>query len=251
MTISKKKKDYILVSLLFETKNSYDTNLDTLLALIEKTQYNSCIVAPEVCLTGFDYDNLSAAQDFTPKALKSLKEVSQNKIIILTMIEKVAHKTFNMLKVIHNGKVVYSRAKEKLFKFAAEEKYFTPATDADFEIVEIDGIKIAVLICFELRFKDMWKKCEGADVIATPSWWGVARSEHFVSFTKTLAIMNQCYVVASDSLNAECSKMSSIINPQGKALYNGNKACLEVQYNEKEIAIMRRYMDVGLGKDIG
>ena len=95
--------------------------------------------------------------------------------------------------------------------------------------------------------KDIWKKCEGADVIVTPSWWGVARGEHFKSFTKTLAIMNQCYVVASDSMNDDCSKMSAIINPQGEVLYNGNKPCLELEYNQKEIALMRRYMDVGIG----
>jgi len=120
-------------------------------------------------------------------------------------------------------------------------------TDEDIKIIEIDGIKIAIFICFELRFKELWQKSEGADVIAVPSWWGVLRTEHFKAFTQTLAIMNQCYVVASDSLDAECTKMSGIINPQGEVQRNGNKPCLEVQYNKKDILSMRRYMDVGIG----
>ena len=240
-------KNYTLVSLLFETGTNYNFNLQTLLTLIKQTNKDSLIVAPEVCLTGFDYENFDEAISFYEDALEAIKKVSNNKIIILTMIEKINDEVFNVAKVIHNGEVVYQRAKARLFTFGGEEKYFKEASDEELRIIEVDGIKIAILICFELRFKDMWKKCEGADIVATPSWWGVTRSDHFVSFTKTLAIMNQCYVVASDSKNEECSAMSAIINPQGEAHYNGNKPCLEVKYQQKEIALMRRYMDVGIG----
>lgn len=239
--------NYTLASLLFQTKSSYDANLASVLSLIEQTPKNSLIVAPEVCLTGFDYERFEEAQSFSNKAIPLLKEASADKIIILTMIEKIDEQVFNVLKVIHNGEIVYQRAKARLFKFGGEEKYFVEGDDEAFRIIEVDGIKIAFLICFELRFKDMWKKCEGADVVALPSWWGVLRTDHFKYLSKTLAIMNQCYVVASDSMNEECSKMSSIINPQGEAQYNGNRACLELEYNQKEIAKMRRYMDVGIG----
>jgi len=83
--------------------------------------------------------------------------------------------------------------------------------------------------------------------IAAPSYWGVLRSEHFKIITQSLALINQCYVVASDSQNDDCTKMSGIINPHGEAKRNGNKPCLEVPYNKKEIELMRRYMDVGIG----
>jgi predicted amidohydrolase len=117
----------------------------------------------------------------------------------------------------------------------------------DFKIVAVDGIKIAVFICFELRFKELWCKSEGADVIAVPSWWGVLRREHFKIFTQALALTNQCYVVASDSKNEECTAQSGIINPQGEAQRNGNKPCLTQEYSKKEISLMRRYMDIGIG----
>ena len=235
-----------LVSLLFETTQDYKSNLQKLLSLIENTPQNSLIVAPEVCLTGFDYENFKDVNNFAQLAVEAIKEVSQEKIIILSIIETINGEVFNVAKIFYNGEVVHQRAKARLFHFSGEDKYFSEGKDSDIEIVEVAGIKIAILICFELRFKDLWKKCEGADVIATPSWWGVLRSEHFKAFTKTLAIMNQCYVVASDSLNDECSKMSGIISPMGKELRNGNMACLEVPYEQKEIQKMRRYMDVGI-----
>jgi len=217
-----------------------------LLKLINQTSDNSLIVAPEVCLTSYDYDNFEEVLDFAPIAIEEIKKASHNKIIILTIIERRDGEVFNFAKVFHNGKVVYERAKAKLFRFGDEHKYMSEGSDEGIKIIEVDGIKIAIFICFELRFKDLWQKSEGADVIAVPSWWGVLRTEHFKSITQALAIINQCYVVASDSLNEECTKMSGIITPMGEVQRNGNRACLEVPYEKKEIEIMRRYMDVGI-----
>jgi predicted amidohydrolase len=236
-----------LNSLLFDTnKDDYNTNLQTLLKLVNECQENSLIVAPEVCLTSYDYDNFEMALDFADVANEELKKVSKNKIIILTMLERRNEKVFNFAKVFYNGEIVYERAKARLFRFGDEHKYMSEGSDEDIKIVEVAGIKIAIFICFELRFKELWKMSEGADVIAVPSWWGVLRTEHFKSFTNTLAIMNQCYVVASDSLDDECTKMSGIISPMGDEKRNIDKACLTLDYNPKEITKMRKYMDIGI-----
>lgn len=220
--------------------------MKTVLELVDEISENSLIVAPEVCLTGFDYENYEKAVEFSHVADKELKKASLKKIIILTMLEKNEGEVFNFAKIYHNGRVVYKRAKAKLFRFGDEHKYMSEGRTKEIEIVEIDGIKIGVLICFELRFKEFWQKLEGCDVIAVPSWWGVLRTEHFKAITHTLAIINQCYVVASDSKNAECTKMSGIITPHGEDTRNENRACLEVEYSKKEIALMRRYMDIGI-----
>jgi len=237
---------YRLNSLLFDTVSDYSTNLDTLLKLIGKIPEKSLIVAPEVCLTGFAYDNYEEALDFANVAITEIKKASKDKIIILTMLERRDGKVFNFVKVFFNGEVVYERAKARLFRFGDEHKYMSEGIDEAIKVIEVDGIKIAILICFELRFKEFWQKLEGADVIAVPSWWGGLRTEHFTSLTRALAIINQCYVVASDSLNDKCTKMSAIISPMGDVQRNGNKPCLEVEYKKKEIDTMRRYMDVGI-----
>lgn len=163
------------------------------------------------------------------------------------MLERREGKIFNFAKIFYNGEVVFERAKAKLFRFGDEHKYMSEGSGDEIKIIEIDGVKIGVLICFELRFKDFWQKLEGCDIIAVPSWWGVLRTEHFKVLTQALAIMNQCYVVASDSQNSECTKMSGIIKPHGEVMRNENRACLEAVYEKKEILSMRRYMDVGIG----
>ena len=244
---SKTVSGHKLCSLLFETTPDYEQNLQTLLALINKAEEHSLIVAPEVCLTSYDYENMQQMLLFTPHATQALKKASYNKIIILTMLEERDGQVYNFAKVFHNGEVVYERAKAKLFRFGDEHKYMQEGSVDDFKIIEVDGIKIAVFICFELRFKELWQKSEGADVIAVPSWWGELRSEHFRVLTQALALMNQCYVVASDSKNEECTALSGIIDPQGKEQRNGNTPCLSKAYSKKEISLMRRYMDVGIG----
>jgi len=238
---------YKLCSLLFDTTTKdYNTNLQTLLTLINECSEKSLIVAPEVCLTSYDYDNFDSILEFAYFANQELKKASQGKIIITTMIEKRDDKVYNFAKIFHNGEVVYERAKARLFRFGDEHKYMEQGSDEDLKIVEVDGIKIGILICFELRFKDMWQTLEGCDVIAVPSWWGVLRTEHFKTLTQALALINQCYVVASDSLHEECTKMSGIITPMGEVQRNGNKPCLEVLCDKKEIKTMRKYMDVGI-----
>jgi predicted amidohydrolase len=241
------QKNYKLCSLLFETTPLYEANLNRLLTLVEKAGDYSLVVAPEVCLTGYDYENFEAALEFASYAQEKIKEASYNKIIILTILQRRNAEVYNFAKVFHNGEVVYERAKAKLFRFGDEHKYMQEGSVEDFKIIEVDGIKIAVFICFELRFKELWCKSEGADVIAVPAWWGVLRREHFKIFTQALALTNQCYVVASDSKNEECSAMSGIINPQGEAQRNGNEPCLSLPYSKKEISLMRRYMDIGIG----
>ena len=239
-------KEQVLCSLLFETSSDYSTNLQTLLQLIEQTADDSFILAHEVCLTGFDYTNLEKATAFSTYATQELLSASRGKTLILTMLEKIDGEVFNLVKVFHNGVLVHQRAKARLFRLGNEEKYMSEGDDSEFDVFEVSGVKVAIFICFELRFKELWLKAEGADVIFVPAWWGKPRSEHFKLLTQTLAIMNECYVVASDALNTECSAKNAIITPQGEALYNGNKPCLERVYDKKEIKKMRRYLNIGI-----
>jgi len=244
--MTSRPKEQTLCSLLFQTTPHYETNLQTLLTLLKQIKQNSIVLAHEVALTGFAYDDIEKAAAFSARAIDVLKEASMEKTIVLTMLESINGKIYNVAKIFHRGEVIYERSKARLFKLGNEDKYMSEGSDEAFEIIEVDGIKIAILICFELRFKELWKMAEGADVILTPSWWGKPRGEHFKLLTKTLAVMNECYVIASDALNEECSGFSSIISPQGEAFYNGNKPCLEVRYNKKNITLMRRYINTGI-----
>lgn len=237
-----------LCSLLFETTKEYEHNLQILLELIEKCPENSLVVAGEVCLTGYDYENFEAVLDFAEVALPKLIEASKNKTVILTLLQRDGEGAKNFAYVLHNGAVFRRQAKAKLFKFGDEHRYFEAGSEEDIVIFEADGVKLGILICFELRFKQLWMQLEGADVIAVPSWWGKLRESHYLTLTNALAVMNECYVVCSDNLNEECNAQSGIITPFGIEERNGKRAVLMQEFDRKEIKKMRRYMDIGIGE---
>lgn len=239
-------RKHTLVSLRFATTSDYNANLATILALIDQAPENSIVVAPEVCLTNFDYDRFDTAADFSSKALDILLGHSNSRIIILTVIERRDNGIYNVAKVLHKGTIIHEQAKARLFKFGGEHDYFQEGSDDEIVLFEADGIRMGVLICFELRFKTLWQKLESADIIAVPSQWGKLRAQNFIVLTEALAILNQCYVVASDTSNEETAGESGIITPFGVALRNGSNSLLEVPYNNKEVKKMRRYLDVGI-----
>jgi predicted amidohydrolase len=231
---------------LFETTSSYEANLQTLLELINKTPDGAFVVAPEVCLTGYDYENFDAMVAFGESALSAIQEASKNKTVIFTALVREGDVVKNNAYVFYNQKLVHKQPKVKLFRFGEEHKYIASGEEEEIFIFEIDGVRIGLLICFEIRFKDFWQKLEGADIIAIPSWWGILRERNYKVLTEALAIMNQCYVVCSDSQNAECTRQSGVITPFGIAYRNEGEAIATLPFEPKEIQKMRRYMDVGI-----
>ena len=237
----------LLATLQFKSTNDYQDNLETLVDLIEETPDDTIILAPEVCLTDFDYEHFEASSAFSAKAIDRLLPLSKTRIIVLTVIEKRENgKFFNVAKVLHKEKVVHEQCKNRLFKLGDEHKHFSAGKEERLPLFEIDGIKFGLMICFELRFKTYWQDLEGADIILIPARWGKNRAENFRVLTESLAVMNQCYVLGADASNDDCTSMSGIISPFGKAVRNGNALCLLSPYDKQEIRRMRRYLDVGI-----
>lgn len=235
-----------LISLQMKTSENFEKNLEHLKNLIISCKENSLILAPELALVGFAYDRMQEASDFSLKAIDELKELSKNKIIALTTIIKEDEKFYNRLFIFFNKKIIHTQDKIKLFPLGEEDKYFTPSKDDKIKIIEINGLKIATLICFELRFPNLWEQIKGADIILNPSMWGIKRKEHYESISKALALVNQSFVIASNSANTNMAKGSAIISPFGNIIKDDNKTILETQFDKNEILKIRKYIDIGL-----
>ncbi len=234
-----------LISLQFKTNIDFEKNLKKLKLLLSKTPKNSIIVAPEVSLTNFCYDRFDEGVLFSQNAMELIKPLTKERIFAITILEKINNNYFNTLKVFYDEKILYSQSKFKLFPLGDEHKYFSAGDEEEIKIFEIDGIKFASLICFELRFCTLWEKIKGADVILIPAMWGKPRKEHFETLTKALAIANQCFVVASNSANDDMAKGGGVISPFGKVYKSQSETTIaKVDFNE--IKTMRKYIDIGL-----
>jgi len=235
-----------LIALQLKTSKNFEKNLSKLVKHIEKAPKNCFILAPELFLNGYAYDRMDEAVKITQKAIKILKFLSLNKTIALTMTTKKKECYYNTLHIFHKGELVHKQSKYQLFVLNDERKYFTKGNKRDIKLIDIDGIKVACLVCFELRFTNLWEKVQGADIILVPAMWGKLRKDNFETLTKALAVANQCFVLTSDSANEDMAKSSAIISPFGNVVKNDSKKVISTNIDLKEIKKMRRYLPVGI-----
>jgi len=236
-----------LVALQFDyEKKSLENNFKTLKRLMGRTSENSIVLAPELCLSGYKYDSLQDSAEFSKKILTELKKLSTCKTFALTLIEEEKGSYFNNLKIFHNGNLIQTRAKAKLFPLGNEEKFFASGDTKDINIIEIAGIKIATLICFELRFTELWQQIKGADIILVPSFWGKLRKKHLKTLSEALAVANQAFVIVANSSDEEMASSSAIVTPFGNVYRDDSSFIVTHNVDLNEIEKMRRYIKIGL-----
>jgi len=237
-----------LTALQFVTKENFKENLNTLIKYINTCEKNSLITAPELCLTGYSYDKLQEAYEASVAAIEVLKNLSIHKTIVLTMItlNKKYQKYQNTAFVFSQGDIIYKQSKAKLFNLNDESKYFLQADTKDIKLFNVNGFKVAILICFELRFIRLWIQLQTADIILIPSMWGVLRKQNLEQLSQALAVANQCYVIVSNSSNDNMAKSSAIISPFGKVVMYDEKEIIQTSFHPLDIKKMRRYLDVGI-----
>jgi len=231
-----------VVSLQLPAYKRYQDNLDNLLLYLHQHQDKHLIVAPEVCLTAFDYEHMATAAKFSANALKILKKEVNEQIVILTLILADGDGFVNQAVVIHKHRVIHKQNKVKLFKLGDEDLYFHAGKPKKIKPFEIGGVKYAILLCFELRFKEFWKQVEGADIVLVPARWGKLRKTHFEVLSRALAVMNQCYVITSNASDEDMASSSAIISPSGEVVMDDTKETVEGRVDFREIKKMRRYI---------
>jgi len=230
------------VVLQLPSKKRYQENLDKLLELLKIHQDKQIIVAPEVYLTAYDYEHMETAAMFSLNALKTLKKEVDEQIVVLTLILKDGDDFVNQAVVIHKHKVVHRQNKVKLFRLGDEDLYLKAGKEKKIKPFKIEGVTYALLICFELRFKELWKRIEGVDVVLVPARWGLFRKRHLEILSRALAVMNQCYVLLANSSDADMASASAIISPNGEAIQDDAKESIEGVVDFREIKKMRRYI---------
>ena len=236
---------YNIVLLQLKTTKEYQKNLDLLVEYIEANQESDLIIAPEVYLTGYDYDNFDASLAFYEKAMEVILPLISTQIFVFTIVRDEEDRKVNQAVVIHQHKVVYRQNKYKLFHVGDEDKYFDAGEKEHIETFTINGITYGLLICFELRFKELWKRLEGVDIVLLPAMWGEARKKHLEVLSQALAIMNQCYVVVCNSANEDMATSSAIIHPWGEVVMDDASEVISYGIELREVKRTRRLIPMG------
>lgn len=105
-----------------------------------------------------------------------------------------------------------------------EGRVYTPGNLP--QLVDVEGFKIGLSICFDLRFPELFRSYSfaGANILSISSAFTVPTGKaHWHTLVRARAIENQCYVIASAQWGKHNEKMSTfghslVVDPWGEVL---------------------------------
>jgi predicted amidohydrolase len=122
------------------------------------------------------------------------------------------------------GGELFRYAKRHLFSYSGEHRRIAPGHET--LTVDIDGARISVFVCYDLRFADeFWRLAPKTDAYVLVANWPAARAEHWRSLLVARAIENQAWVIGSnrvgDGGGIHYQGDSLIVDPLGVVVADG------------------------------
>lgn len=121
-------------------------------------------------------------------------------------------------------------------------------------ILDIEGWKLGVAICFDLRFPELfrWYSSHGATALTVSSAFTVPTGKaHWHTLLRARAIENQCYVVASGQWGTHNERMktfghSLIIDPWGEVMSDAGEGegMITGEFDHGRLRQVRERLDV-------
>ncbi len=133
------------------------------------------------------------------------------------------------------------------FSYAGEHEHF--AAGDEFVTVEVDGVRVTLFVCYDLRFADeFWATAQRTDCYLVPANWPAPRRRHWTALLDARAIENQAYVIGVNRVGegGRSTKLSyagdtRILDPLGevRAAAAGGEALLVTDIDADYVAEVR------------
>ncbi|HWJ93019.1 MAG TPA: amidohydrolase [Flavisolibacter sp.] len=197
----------------------------------ELDQPTHVVVLPEMFSTGFSMKPQQLAETMEGPTVQWMKNLAAEKRVILTgsmIIEEGGHYFNRLIWMLPNGDLGFYD-KRHLFAYAEEDQHYAPGNQR--LIASVNGWKINLLVCYDLRFP-VWSRQshteDGApefDMLVYVANWPEKRNTAWKTLLQARAIENQCYVigvnrVGNDGNGIYHSGDSMVIDPLGEVLYH-------------------------------
>jgi predicted amidohydrolase len=203
-----------------------ETNKEKLIKLIPGNLFKeSVLIFPEMTLTGFTMKSKDFAEDLKGESFQFFSRIaSNNKVhVIGGLIEKEKGLRYNTLVHINPlGELLTSYRKIHPFSYSAENKYYARGDKT--VITEINGWKVGLSICYDLRFPELFRHYgkERVELIIVIANWPDTRIGQWRTLLCARAIENQCYVAAvnrvGNDLRLHYNGCSCIFDPMGNEI---------------------------------
>lgn len=192
-------------------------------------QKTDLLIFPEMTLTGFTMHAEEFAEEIDGIGTKYFINLAQERKqhILAGIIELSGSKFHNTLfHFDRNGIITARYRKIHPFTYAKENIFYSAGNEI--VISKIEGIKIGLSICYDLRFPELYRSYgkQLAELIIVIANWPVTRIEHWKTLLKARAIENQCFVagvnrVGDDPYN-KYNGSSAVFDPMGNTVLQTN-----------------------------
>lgn len=205
------------------------------------------IVLPEMFTTGFSMSPERLAEPMDGPSVKWMLDTAKKRrsIIAGSLIISENGLYHNRLLWVQPDGVIHHYDKRHLFAFAGEDQHYTAGEKR--LIVSVNGWKINLMVCYDLRFP-VWarNKEEEYDILLYVANWPEKRSHAWKTLLQARAIENQSYVigvnrVGDDPKGNTYSGDSSIFGPLGETIWqnSGEVITVKKRFDKEELSSVR------------
>ncbi len=183
------------------------------------------LILPELFSTGYTMNAEKLAEGLSGETPSFLSKLAKdNKINILgSFIEKSDKRPKNSAILFDkNGKLLLHYSKIHLWSLANEDKSYQAGNEIS--ACELKNHKIAVVICYDLRFPELFRRLidKGVGCVFVIASWPISRIEHWDLLLRTRAIENQIFVVGINRIGESplenYSGHSKVVDPFGNVI---------------------------------
>jgi predicted amidohydrolase len=126
----------------------------------------------------------------------------------------------NVLVVCDGGQLIAAYTKLHLYDaFASRESDRVDAGDQVPPLVDLDGWRLGLMTCYDVRFPELARAhaVAGADALLLPTAWvrGTLKEHHWDIMTRARALENGVFVIAAGELSARNIGGTMVIDPLG------------------------------------
>jgi predicted amidohydrolase len=196
------------------------------------TDRTEVVILPEMFSTGFSMRPKILAEKKDGKTVRWMKRIAAEKKIVITgsvIIEENYHYYNRLIWMLPNGQYGYYD-KRHLFTLGGEQDQFTRGKKRF--IASVNGWKINLVICYDLRFPVWSRQSLYAEQKTSPEYdllicvanWPDRRSQAWKTLLQARAIENQCFVAGVNRIGKDGNDLTHngdtmVIDPLGEILY--------------------------------
>ena len=161
--------------------------------ILDNNAGSNVYIFGEMFTTGFCVDPKDSAESAL-ETLNWLKRMASEKGATIggSVSVEEGGKYFNRFYMVKPDGSYSKYDKRHLFSYAGEDKRYCAGDER--VIVDVDGVRILLCVCYDLRFP-VWSRNSGDyDVIAYVANWPKQRRFAWDTLLRARAIENQCYV---------------------------------------------------------